>query len=214
MAVERFAGLAMVAALHAAGLYWLWSVHYLPSAAQPQVLMVNLISPQTPSPPVPPPRTPQAPPPKAPVPQPPAQQERSPASMTQATQPVVAAAAPEPAAEAPRAAAHPAPPAPPVPQGPLTLEGELAVSCPERTAPAYPALSRRLGETGKVTVLVELDETGAVASARVSESSGYTRLDEAALSAVRSWRCNPARRGAQAVRALAYQPFKFLVQGH
>jgi protein TonB len=110
------------------------------------------------------------------------------------------------------------PPAPPVeavpvkPAGPITLGTELAVACPERRAPNYPPLSRRLGEEGKAVLRVELDEQGHVSAARVATASGFSRLDEAALAAVKTWRCNPARRDGQPVRAVALQPFKFVLQ--
>ncbi|HRK77875.1 MAG TPA: energy transducer TonB, partial [Thiobacillus sp.] len=74
-------------------------------------------------------------------------------------------------------------------------------------------MSRRLGETGKVVLRVELDETGRVSTAQVASSSGSTRLDAAALAAVRSWRCNPAQRDGQAVRSVATQPFNFTLEG-
>jgi protein TonB len=60
---------------------------------------------------------------------------------------------------------------------------------------------------------VELNEQGNVASARVSTSSGSTHLDEAALTAVKTWRCTPAIRDGQPMRAIALQPFKFVLQG-
>ncbi|MBP9653886.1 MAG: energy transducer TonB [Rhodocyclaceae bacterium] len=110
------------------------------------------------------------------------------------------------------------PPQPPVeaaparPAGPVSLGTELAVACPERSAPAYPPLSRRQGEEGKVVLRVELDEQGNVSAARVATSSGFARLDEAALAAVKAWRCTPARRDGQPVRAVAMQPFKFVLQ--
>jgi protein TonB len=89
------------------------------------------------------------------------------------------------------------------------LSGELALACPTRTPPAYPVMSRRMGETGKVVLRVELDAEGRVDTAQVISSSGFKRLDEAALSAVRSWRCNPPLRDGQPVRAVALQPFQF-----
>lgn len=94
------------------------------------------------------------------------------------------------------------------------MSSDLAVACPQRTAPAYPRLSRRLGETGKVVLRVELDEQGQVASARVEIASGFERLDQAALAAVKTWRCNPPRRNGQPVRAVARQPFHFVLQGN
>jgi protein TonB len=61
---------------------------------------------------------------------------------------------------------------------------------------------------------VELDELGKVSAAWVATSSGFARLDEAALAAVRAWRCTPAQRDGQPVRAVALQPFNFILQGH
>lgn len=49
--------------------------------------------------------------------------------------------------------------------------------------------------------------------AKVSESSGFQRLDEAALAAVKTWRCDPVLRDGRPVRAIALQPFKFVIQG-
>jgi len=87
------------------------------------------------------------------------------------------------------------------------------VACPERRPPTYPPLSRRLGEEGKVVLRVELDEQGSVSSARIATASGFARLDEAAQAAVITWRCTPARRDGQPVRAVALQPFKFILDG-
>ena len=103
--------------------------------------------------------------------------------------------------------------APALPVGPVALSGDLSVVCPSRRAPAYPALSRRLGEAGKVVLRVSLDRVGNVAKASVDRSSGFPRLDEAALAAVRDWRCTPAQRNGQAVEATALQPFNFVLEG-
>ena len=59
---------------------------------------------------------------------------------------------------------------------------------------------------------VELDEQGSVSAARVAQASGFARLDEAALAAVKAWRCTPAQRDGRPVRAIALQPFKFVLQ--
>jgi periplasmic protein TonB len=101
-----------------------------------------------------------------------------------------------------------------VPTGPVTLSTELSVTCPELSPPSYPSLSRRLGEEGKLVLRVELDENGHVSNASVVESSSYKRLDEAALAVVKTWRCNPSLRNGQPVRAVALQPFNFVLQGH
>jgi protein TonB len=102
----------------------------------------------------------------------------------------------------------------PAPTGPVTLSTELSVTCPELSPPSYPSLSRRLGEEGKLVLRVELDKNGHVSTASVIESSSYKRLDEAALAAVKTWRCNPSLRNGQPVRAVALQPFNFVLQGH
>jgi protein TonB len=101
-----------------------------------------------------------------------------------------------------------------MPTGPVTLSSELSVSCPKLNAPTYPAISRRMGEEGKLVLRVELDENGRIDDARVINSSGYERLDTAALSAVKSWQCNPSKRNGQPIRAVALQPFNFVLQGN
>lgn len=97
---------------------------------------------------------------------------------------------------------------------PVTLSSELSVSCPELSAPDYPAISRRLGEEGKLMLQVELDESGKISNTRIINSSGYSRLDNAALAAVKTWRCRPAVRDGQPVKAIALQPFNFVIQGN
>ena len=61
--------------------------------------------------------------------------------------------------------------------------------------PAYPPMSRRLGETGRTVVRVLVGADGAAKEVRLQRSSGYDRLDQAALSAVRRWRFVPGKRG-------------------
>jgi periplasmic protein TonB len=101
-----------------------------------------------------------------------------------------------------------------MPTGPVTLSSELSVSCPELARPSYPALSRRLGEEGKLMLKVELDESGRISKTQIVESSGYSRLDNAALSAVKTWRCQPAIQNGQPVRSVALQPFNFVIEGN
>jgi protein TonB len=95
----------------------------------------------------------------------------------------------------------------------VLLSGELSVNCSERTPPAYPKQSLRLGEQGKTVLLVELDELGRVADVAVKTRSGFPRLDEAAINAVKSWHCTPAKRNGVAVRSVALQPFNFALKG-
>ena len=95
----------------------------------------------------------------------------------------------------------------------VLLSSELSVSCSERTPPSYPKLSLRLGEQGRTLLLVELDEQGRVVNVSVKTGSGYSRLDEAAVNAVKSWRCAPALRNGVAVRSVATQQFNFALTG-
>lgn len=60
--------------------------------------------------------------------------------------------------------------------------------------PAYPAQSRRLGEQGTVELALYVLANGQVGDARIERSSGFVRLDDAALrEAFRSWRLLPAQ---------------------
>lgn len=96
--------------------------------------------------------------------------------------------------------------------GPVVLSSELSVICPELTPPLYPHQSRQLGEDGELTLMLELDENGRIKEVQVINSSGYRHLDEAAIAAVKTWRCNPPLRNGQPVRAIALQPFSFVLQ--
>ncbi len=203
---ERAVGLALVLAMHAAALWGLWQHRLIPSPQEAMTLFVNFIAPPAPE---------IIPPPPKPKPV-----EKPKLRQIVAETPVVAptdyVAPPPPPQLTPTILAPivpPAPPAPLKPAGPVTLGGELSVACPERTPPRYPPHSRRMGEEGTVLLRVELDEQGKVCAARVSGSSGFARLDEAALEAVRTWRCTPAQRDGRPVRAVALQPFKFILQG-
>ena len=212
LAVERFfkseraVGLALVLAMHAAVLWGLWQHRLIPSPQEAMTLFVNFIAPPAPEI-VPPPPKPRPKPVEKPKPR-----------QIIATTPVVAPTdyvAPTPPPQPVPVAVAPPPSAPPatvLPSGPVTLGGELSVACPQRTAPRYPPASRRLGEEGTVILRVELDEQGKVCTARISSSSGFARLDAAALDAVRNWQCTPAHRNGQPVRAVALQPFKFILQ--
>ena len=94
---------------------------------------------------------------------------------------------------------------------PVMLNSELSLSCSNRTAPRYPRRSVRLREQGRNVLRVELDKNGKVVDVQVEVSSGYPRLDEAAIATVRTWRCKPAKRDGQAVATVARQPFNFVL---
>jgi protein TonB len=75
--------------------------------------------------------------------------------------------------------------------------------------PAYPNLSRRMKEQGRVILRVLVNASGAAEDVEVRASSGSVRLDRAAIDAVRRWRFAPARRGAETVAAWALVPILF-----
>ena len=91
---------------------------------------------------------------------------------------------------------------------------ELAVRCPERTAPRYPPMAKRLREEGEVRLRVELDESGRVDRVTIVSSSGFPRLDDAARTAVMSWRCRAAQRDGRPVRSVALQSLDFVLERH
>ncbi|MBU6442555.1 MAG: TonB family protein [Alphaproteobacteria bacterium] len=68
----------------------------------------------------------------------------------------------------------------------------------------YPPISRRLGETGVVLVRFTVNVDGSVTNVSVAKSSGYSRLDEAAVSCASRWEYNPATRGGKPL-AITYE---------
>ena len=83
-----------------------------------------------------------------------------------------------------------APPANPMhgvaPQSPAKVESVGATGGGgSRPAPGYPLESMRAWEQGTVVLLIEVDATGKVMAASIRESSGYRRLDAAAVAAVK-----------------------------
>ncbi len=215
----RLAGLSVVLALHGALFYSLWHYRAPPPPTETATLFVDLLTDPPKSEPVkpePPKPKPKPKPVKREKPVQPPQQLVVETPVVLPSDPVAPPPLPLPAPAPPRieAPAEPVPPAPPPkPAGPVALSGELALTCPDRAPPSYPAISRRLGEEGKVILRVELDEAGRVDRVTVKTSSGYARIDEAALATVKRWRCNPARRDGVAVRAVAIQPFNFVLEG-
>lgn len=79
----------------------------------------------------------------------------------------------------------------------------------------YPPASQRMGETGTVVVRVVVGVDGRVVRASIAQSSGFPRLDDAALKrALARWRFVPAMRDGSPVEAEREVPVTFrLVQG-
>lgn len=76
-------------------------------------------------------------------------------------------------------------------------------------APAYPRQSRRLREEGTVVLELLILEDGTVGEAKVETSSGYSRLDDTALTAVKRWRYVPATRAGKPIAYTYLQPVVF-----
>lgn len=67
--------------------------------------------------------------------------------------------------------------------------------------PDYPAISRRLGEQGVVVLRVLISPDGRASEVQLVKTSGSSRLDGAAVAAVKEWRFVPALRGGKPVSA-------------
>jgi protein TonB len=79
----------------------------------------------------------------------------------------------------------------------------------DNPAPLYPASAKRAGEEGRVLVRVLVSADGRAQSVEVAQTSGFTRLDAAAIDAVRRWRFVPARRGDATLAAHVNVPIVF-----
>jgi protein TonB len=75
--------------------------------------------------------------------------------------------------------------------------------------PRYPLMSRKRREEGEVLLRVRVDAQGHPQTVQVHTSSGHSRLDRAASSAVREWRFVPARQAGLNVAAWVIVPIQF-----
>jgi periplasmic protein TonB len=93
-----------------------------------------------------------------------------------------------------------APPPPVAQQAAIPRTAPKSDSRRPLSQPEYPPSSRRAGEAGTVILEVYVLENGRVGEARVKQSSGYPRLDEAAVREVkRSWRLVPGTENGKPV---------------
>ena len=105
--------------------------------------------------------------------------------------------------------------APLAPATPAPLKLELPSSDADylqNARPAYPAMSKRLGEQGKVLVRVLIGVDGTARQAEVQKSSGFDRLDQAALATVQRWRYVPGKRGGVAEAMWFTVPIVFVLE--
>ena len=209
-ATQRRAVVAVVVGLHLATVWALLQLHAVREAAeQISPMLVSWLP--TPAPPEPEPT--KSEPPKV-VPKP----KVTPA----APAPVVTSTAP------PTPDAIVAPPPPEVMPAPAPPTIEVAPSAPVAEAPApkllpdsavkyleeprveYPRLSQRAAEVGLVVVRAYIGASGGLPhSVQVERSSGYARLDQAAVSAVKKARFMPYAEQGQPVEGWALIPIRF-----
>jgi len=103
-----------------------------------------------------------------------------------------------PADAGPQAPDKPETPQPPSRERTASLAPDTAAVAiaGTHTAPPYPLLERRLASQGTVTLRLTISAGGTVVAADVVQSSGFSALDQAAVSWVmQHWRYKPAVRG-------------------
>ncbi len=144
--------------------------------------------------------------PAQPQPQPLAVADAAPAAEVAAA--VVPAAPAEPAP----AAAAPGPTTPHAPSAPAVQLPSSNADYLQNPKPAYPALSKRLGEQGKVIVRVLIGVDGTAQKAEIRQSSGFERLDQAARNTVLKWRYVPGKRAGVAADMWFNVPINFVLE--
>ncbi len=196
-------GLGMVVAVHLLILGGLVRLNVISLPEPLAVLRVSLLPP-----------TPEIRPQQEILPPQPKPMERRPTPVTQPVQlsapadspaptPIAVAPAPTPVVAANSAVAPP----PPVPTQPRFDADYL-----DNPKPAYPPISRRLNEQGRVTLRVLVAADGGAREVQLHTSSGSPRLDESALAAVRRWKFVPARLGLEPVAAWVLVPISFTLK--
>ncbi len=75
--------------------------------------------------------------------------------------------------------------------------------------PVYPRVARRRNYQGTVLLDVRVTADGSAAEVKLAQSSGYSVLDQSALSAVQGWRFEPARRGSHPIETWVQVPVRF-----
>lgn len=89
-------------------------------------------------------------------------------------------------------------PEPPISITPKTVPTAAKAPAKGLSAPAYPGESKMLGEEGLVGLALYLNENGRVQEARIETSSGFPRLDNAALKhAQKAWKFAPCTQDNQ-----------------
>ncbi len=208
-----------VVVLHVAAL-WALQSGLLRRAAEvivPAEVLSEFIAP--PAPPAPPPPKPAPPPPPKPAPPKAAPRPApmpvavpSPAPAPNAPTGIVEPQPPAPPIEAPAAPPAPAP-APPAPPAPPKIELPSSdAAYLNNPKPTYPAISKRLGEQGKVVLRVLIGTDGLPQKVEINKSSGFDRLDRQAQDAVMRWRFVPGKRNGVPETMWNLVPVNFVLE--
>lgn len=228
--LQRQALVLGILALHLAGLWGLWQLSAVRDAVmQATPIFVSWVAPPAP---IAPPLRPPASLPKpaveelkplrkpSPLPRPTPLIAAPPTPSPVVVESFVVAVAPPPPPMPPVAAARSAPaeptavPAPPPPAPPAAVEPRMipddAVQFLQAPEVAFPRLSQRRGEVGLVIVRAHVGTSGgAPRSVSIERTSGHTRLDDAALAAVRKALFKPYAEKGQPVEGWALVPIRF-----
>jgi protein TonB len=95
------------------------------------------------------------------------------------------------------------------PDLPVTLAPDAGIAVLQSVMPQYPLESVRAGEEGAAVLQVLVDESGRASDVRVARSSGFERLDDAAIQAVSRWKFAPSTQGALAVPTWGEMEMRF-----
>lgn len=123
-------------------------------------------------------------------------------------QPGDATAATPTAAQASAAPVQQAGPAPAPALVPPSADADYLNNPP----PAYPRQSKRMGEQGTVVVRLLIGLQGTAEKAEVRTSSGFARLDQAALETVQRWRYVPGKRNGSPEAMWFNVPVRFILE--
>lgn len=140
--------------------------------------------------------------------------ERRPTLQPQPTQLAAPAESPAPTPIAVAPAPTPVAVTAPVVAAPVAAptQPRFDASYLDNPKPAYPALSRRLNEQGRVVLSVHVTSEGLAGDVLLHASSGSPRLDQSALETVRRWKFVPAKLGTEPVAAWVLVPIAFTLK--
>lgn len=80
--------------------------------------------------------------------------------------------------------------------------------------PTYPKVSLRNKQEGTVEIIIFIDELGNLLDYKVAKSSGYPKLDEAAMKVIPKARFAPASKGGKNVPSSLNLSFHFDIKKH